>query len=165
MSLENWVGLGLLLLGIVLYFGDVGFDIGVDLTLSGIDMDAVDVMGICAGICVTFGAFLLFGDWRIGLGVLAVASALVTARMVVRYRAIKGAAEYPDEVQMLVGQTGYTSTALEPRGTVQMASELWSAISDSGQSIEKGTEVMVVDVDGLTLKVFKITETSIEEEK
>ena len=160
MSLENWVGLGLVLLGIVLYFGDVGFDIGVDLTLPGVDMDAVDVMGICAGICVAVGAFLLFDDWRIGLVVLAVASALVTARVVVRYRAIKGAAEYPDEIQMLVGQTGYTSTALEPRGTVQVASELWSAVSDSGQSIEEGAEVMVMDVDGLTLKVFKTDGTN-----
>ena len=48
---------------------------------------------------------------------------------------------------------------------MQVASELWSAVSDSGQSIEDGAEIMVVDVDGLTLKVFKTDEASIEEEK
>jgi membrane-bound ClpP family serine protease len=36
--------------------------------------------------------------------------------------------------------------------------EDWSAVSDTGETIEKGDEVVVLDAEGLTLKVFKATE-------
>ena len=54
---------------------------------------------------------------------------------------------------------GYTTTALEPRGRVKVDGELWSAVSDSGEPIGEGVEVIVADVDGLTLKVFEVSET------
>ena len=155
MSPLNWAGAALLLLGIVLFFSE--FDIDVDIP-------GVDVPGIGGGICVVLGTFLLFDDLRIGAGVLIAASLFVTARIVVRYRATRFA-DYPTGVQALVGQTGYTSTALEPRGTVQVASELWSAVSDSGRHIGEGVEVMVVDMDGLTLKVFEVDEARNKEER
>ena len=155
MSPLNGAGAALLLLGIVLFFSE--FDIDVDIP-------GVDVPGIGGGICVVLGTFLLFDDLRIGAGVLIAASLLVTARIVVRYRVTRFA-DYPTGIQALVGQTGYTSTALEPRGTVQVASELWSAVSDSGQPIAEGVEVMVVDMDGLTLKVFEVDEASSKEER
>ena len=147
----NWVGAALILIGLVLFFSDFDIDL---------DVPGLDVPGIGGGICVVLGTFLLFDDLRVGAGVLVVTSLFVTARIVVRHRMIDRQGGYPTEMQTLVGQTGYTTTALEPRGTVQVASEMWSAVSDSGQSIEEGAEVMVVDVDGLTLKVFKTTETS-----
>ena len=147
----NWVGAALILIGLILFFTDVDVDL---------DIPGLDVPGIGGGICVVLGTFLLFDDLRVGAGVLIVTFLVVTARIVVRYRVINRHIGYPTEMQTLVGQTGYTTTALEPRGTVQVASELWSAVSDSGQSIEDGEQVMVVDVDGLTLKVFKTTETS-----
>jgi membrane-bound ClpP family serine protease len=37
---------------------------------------------------------------------------------------------------------------------------VWSAVSDSGRPIEEGVEVIVVDVDGLTLKVFEASDTN-----
>ncbi len=151
MSPLNWVGAALILLGIVLFFSDVDVDF---------DIPGVDVPGIGGGICVVLGTFLLFDDVRIRAGVLAAATLLVTARIVVRYRLINRFTSYPTQIQTLLGQTGYTTTVLEPRGSVQMASELWSAVSDSGESIEEGVEVMVVDVDGLTLKVLRTDELS-----
>ena len=57
--------------------------------------------------------------------------------------------------ESLVGKVGTATTALDPRGTVQVAGELWSAVSDSGEQIPEGEEVMVLEVEGLTLKVFK----------
>ena len=59
----------------------------------------------------------------------------------------------------LVGQLGLATTALDPSGTVRVASEQWSAVSDSGEEIGEGEEVMVVEADGLTLKVFRAPET------
>ena len=155
MSPLNGVGAALLLLGIVLFFADIDLDV---------DIPGLDVSGLGGGICVIAGTFLLFDDIRIGAGVLIAVSLLVTARIVVRYRVTRFA-DYPTGVQSLVGQTGYTSTALEPRGTVQVASELWSAVSDSGRHIGEDVEVMVVDMDGLTLKVFEVDEANSKEER
>ena len=59
----------------------------------------------------------------------------------------------------MVGQLGLATTALDPSGTVRVASEQWSAVSDSGEEIGEGEEVMVVEADGLTLKVFRAPET------
>ena len=55
----------------------------------------------------------------------------------------------------LPGQIGVTKTILNPRGTVLLQSELWSAESDNNQTIEKNSEIIVSDIEGLTLKVFK----------
>ena len=144
--METSLGLGLIALGLALYFVDLDFDL---------DIPYGDVPGIAAGICVVVGAFLLFDDWRIGAGVLVMAVLLVAARVAVKSRVV----HYPTQTQQLVSQTGYTTMALDPRGNVQMPSGMWSAVSDSGELIEEGAEVIVMDVDGLTLKVIKADTT------
>ena len=141
MTTLQWVGVGLWVLGIVLYF----------------DIPGVDFPGIAGGICIVVGTFLFFDDVRVGAGVLVVASLFVAARIAVKYR-ITRFARYRTQTERLLGQTGYTTTTLDPRGSVQVASELWSAVSDSGEPIEKGAEVTVVDVEGVTLKVFETGE-------
>ena len=151
----NWVGAALLVLGIALFFAEL-------------QAPGIGVFGVGGGICFVLGAFLLFGDtsvpgveaptvkvsiWAIvGVSVLVGAFLIVLVRLAIQSRR----ADYPTQTQTLVGQTGYTTSALEPRGSVQVASQAWSAISDSGQSIEEGEQIIVLDVDGLTLKVFKV---------
>ena len=148
----NWVGAALLALGLILFFAEL-------------QAPGLGVFGISGGVSFVLGAFLLFGDtnppgveapsvevsiWAIaGASILLAVSLVVLVRLAVESRR----AHHPTQMQTLVGQAGYASTALEPRGTVQVASELWSAVSDSGQSIEEGAEVIIVDMDGLTLKV------------
>ena len=138
-------GLGLIALGLALYFVDLDFDL---------DVPYADFPGVAGGICLVVGAFLLFDDWRIGVGVLVAASAMVAARVVVKSRV----AHYPTQTQQILNETGYTTTALEPNGSVEMPSGSWSAVSASGEHIEKGTEVIVMEVDGLVLKVVKADE-------
>ena len=88
--------------------------------------------------------------WAIAVASILLASSLVVmAKLALESRR----AHHPTQAQTLMGQTGYTRTVLDPQGSVQVASELWSAVSDSGQSIEEGVEVVVVDMEGLTLKV------------
>jgi membrane-bound ClpP family serine protease len=41
---------------------------------------------------------------------------------------------------------------------VFIGGEEWSAVSDTGDSIEEGAEVVVTEVEGLTLKVYKATD-------
>jgi membrane-bound serine protease (ClpP class) len=52
----------------------------------------------------------------------------------------------------LIGRVGVVTTALTPLGNVHVSSETWSAVSTSGP-VPAGTRVVVVDVDGLRLKV------------
>jgi membrane-bound serine protease (ClpP class) len=151
----NWVGAGLLMLGIALF-------------LAELQAPGIGVFGIAGGVCFVLGAFLLFGDtsapgveapsvkvsiWAIlGVSVILAAFLLALVRLAIQSRK----QDYPSQVESLVGMTGVTTTELKPRGTVQVASEAWSAVSDSGQPIiEDGVNVMVVDVDGLTLKVSR----------
>ena len=53
----------------------------------------------------------------------------------------------------LVGMVGETRTVLSPSGTVFVAGEHWSAISESGEPIPEGSQVEVVSVENLRLTV------------
>jgi membrane-bound ClpP family serine protease len=143
--------MALLVIGLGLYFADL--DVDLDVGIPGLD-----VAGIAAGVCIIAGVFLLSGDVRVGVGTLVAVSLFATARAVVRYR-ITRFGRYRSRGETVVGQTGYTTTVLEPRGSVKVDGELWSAVSDSGKPIGEGAEVIVSDVDGLTLKVFEVSET------
>lgn len=53
--------------------------------------------------------------------------------------------------ESLVGRRAVAVTALHPRGQVRLDGELWSAVSNT--SVERGREVVVRGVEGLTLVV------------
>ena len=55
------------------------------------------------------------------------------------------------DLQNLIGRTGQAKTEIHDAGSVQVASELWSARSD--QSIPAGSRVRVVNREGFTLIV------------
>ena len=56
----------------------------------------------------------------------------------------------------LVGQVGKATTDLDPRGTVRVASELWTAMAEE-PPIAAGEAVDVVAVAGIKLIVRRIT--------
>jgi membrane-bound serine protease (ClpP class) len=58
------------------------------------------------------------------------------------------------EDEPITGQVGYVQRALDPVGTVYVRGETWTARSD--HKLEAGTEVSVVEQDGLTLFVEAI---------
>jgi membrane-bound serine protease (ClpP class) len=58
----------------------------------------------------------------------------------------------------MVGWRGRATTSLSPLGTVQIESELWTAVGDGDAVIEAGDEVEVVAVDGLKLLVKRVHE-------
>ena len=151
----NWVGVGLIGLAMLLFF---------------LEMQApgIGVFGIGGAISFVLGAFLLFGgftstpaiptpSFRVSLWVIATISGILFVFLVLLFRSVLQGrrVSYPSMGQNLVGQTGTATTALDPRGTVQVAGERWSAVSDSGEPITKGEDVVVSEVEGLTLKVFK----------
>ncbi len=54
----------------------------------------------------------------------------------------------------LIGKTAEAITALEPKGTVFIEGERWSAISEAGR-VEPGEEVLITKVEGLKLYIDK----------
>jgi membrane-bound serine protease (ClpP class) len=56
-------------------------------------------------------------------------------------------------VAVPVGSTGVVGSRVAPRGSVYVAKEHWSARSQDGTPIDRGTHVRIVGVEGLTLVV------------
>lgn len=58
----------------------------------------------------------------------------------------------------LVGQVGTVTSPLAPAGTVQIGSELWSAVLEDEESpaAPRGSHVTVTAVDGLTVRVKRV---------
>ena len=54
----------------------------------------------------------------------------------------------------LIGKTAEVLTVMEPKGTVFIQGERWTAISETGR-IEPGEEVIVTKVNGLKMWVAK----------
>ena len=154
----NWAGVGLIGIAMVLFFAEL-------------QAPGIGVFGIGGAVCFILGAFLLFGgfsppaistpSFRVSLWTIGVTSAVVVGSMLLMYRTVMQSREarYPSASEALIGRTGVTATPLDPRGTIQVASERWSAVSDSGEPIPEGEEVIVLDVEGLTLKVFRAPKT------
>ena len=86
------------------------------------------------------GAFTLFGIWFIR-------TAVQSRRTEVR----------PEPVPSpLIGIVGTANTDLTPRGTVQVESEVWTAVSEDGNVIESGERVRVLKVEGNILTVARV---------
>ena len=149
----NWAGVGLIALAMLLFF--------LELQAPGIG-----IFGIAGGVSFVLGAFFLFSSFsapaiptpsfRVSLWLIGTVSAILIGFLVLLVKTVLQAKrEHTSPTQGLVGQMGRTTTPLDPRGTVQVAGERWSAVSDCGEPIDEGEEVIVQDVEGLTLKVFK----------
>ena len=151
----NWAGVALLGLAAVLIFLEI-------------QVPGFGVLGLAGVVSFILGALLLFsvGEpsfpgapvlkislWLVGIlsGLMALFS-LVVVTAVIRTRKLK----YDSGTERLVGRRGMATSDLAPSGTVQVASELWSAVCEGGEVINKGTEVEVISVKGLTLKVRKV---------
>ena len=160
----NWVGVGLIVLAMALFFVEA-------------QAPGIGVFGITGAIGFLVGAFLLFGNvsfspqvpelpaapsFTISLWVIGAISALLFASMLFTLRAVAQARRttpYYDYSSSnpynLVGSIGTATTELNPTGSVRVAGEQWSAVSDTGEPVSSGERVMIVEVDGLILKVAK----------
>lgn len=158
----NWVGVGLIAFALLLMFAEL-------------KSPGVSFFGAGGVVSFVLGSVLLFGGftpgpieapsfrvnyWLIG-GVTVALSGLLffvvrdilLAQKLEERQAAKGIT-----TAALVGTTGVVSAEIAPSGMVFVSGEEWSAVSDTGDSIEEGAEVVVTEVDGLTLKVYKTTE-------
>jgi membrane-bound serine protease (ClpP class) len=153
----NWVGVGLILFAMVLFF--------LEFAESGIG-----VLGLGGVICLILGSFLLFGGyfsspeipepgstislWIIGTvsGSLALAlvSFIILARPTGSYTGTR--ARYGGSLN---GQIGMVITTLNPTGRVWVRNQEWDATAGPSDLIEEGDEVVVNGVFGRLLKVSR----------
>ena len=145
-ELLGW-GSGLVVAALVLFFLET-------------QMPGMGVFGLSGAVCLVLGAFMLSsGNAAIVGGAAVISLAPVALTIKATYEA-RRAGKYasPTDPKRLIGQVGTTTTALTPRGSVLIAGEQWSAVSDSGTALPSGESVIILEVDGLVLKVFKADE-------
>ena len=113
-----------------------------------------------AGFAVA-GAFLLFlllgsaGSVGAAAASLTVTALLVTlGTVVLGVRSLRSTRKglFPTAAAPIWTRTGVALSDLHPTGTVQIGGETWSAEANS-EPIARGTEVFVVEVEGLHIKV------------
>ena len=154
----NWIGVGLILMAMALFFMEM-------------QAPGVGIFGVGGALSFVIGAFLLFGgfdpqpiptpSFRVNIWMIGGVSAVLFAGLVLLFRAMAGSrmTVYESSSGNPVGQSGTTVTPLGPEGSVRVAGETWSAVSATGESIAEGTEIVVVEMDGLTVKVTEAGET------
>lgn len=146
MEIELW-WVGLIVAALVLFFMET-------------QMPGMGVFGIGGALCLVLGAFMLSsGNVAVvgGAAIISLASVALTIKAM--YEARKaGKYSSPTDPKRLIGQVGTTTTALNPRGSVLIAGEQWTAVSDSDAPLPIGIRVVILEVDGLVLKVFKADE-------
>jgi membrane-bound serine protease (ClpP class) len=148
----NWFGLVFLATSFVLFVLEVKAPTKGALTAAGITSFII-------GSLVLFNSPSTPNFQRVSIP-LVIGTSLVTAGMfaVVLTFAIR-AQKRPIRTgqESLVGKRGIARTDLSPRGSVQVAGELWTAILPEGEAmISKGTRVEVVAVSGVHLQVRQL---------
>jgi len=148
----NWGGVALIVLAVILFV--------LDIEVAGF------MLSVGGGIAFVLGSLMLFSPFAppsptmprltvswplIVLMTASIASfflfALSAGLLAQRAKAASG-------IESMVGATGTAVLDLDPWGTVQVRSELWSAVAEEG-SIKKGEQVRVVGAKGVRLRVIK----------
>ena len=102
---------------------------------------------------IDYASMFQIDPWLIVLGAIAiVAFLIITIVLVVRAHRRGVSAGRED----LIGKTAEVKTTLNPKGTVLIEGEHWTAISEDRQA-EPGDEVVITKVDRLTVWVTSST--------
>lgn len=143
----NYIGVALLILAVIFFILEIKVTSFGLLTAAGI-------------ISLVLGALLLFDspDPAIRVSLQLVGAMALFAGVVVAFLmtlVVRAYRRQPATGQEgLVHERGVARTALAPRGKVSVHGEIWNA--ESTAPVEPGTEIEIVAVDGMTLKVQPI---------
>jgi membrane-bound serine protease (ClpP class) len=147
----NWGGVALIILAVVLFI--------LDIKVAGY---ALSVGGIVAFILGSLMIFSPFGPsspvmprLTVSWPLVAVMTASIAGFFIFALSAGIRAqrTRVTSGIQAMVGATGVATSDLDPQGTVQVKSELWTAVADGGEAIRKGEQVTVVAAEGVRLRV------------
>ena len=156
----NWVGVALVAAAVVLVFFELispGFG----------GFGTLGVVAFLVGSILVFGDFSLpdvdrpsfdrpvFAlDWRLIAGIAGamVMFIVLVLRDIIGARRSSGPGA-ATTTAVLVGQSATVTADLAPAGTVHVAGEEWSAVSDSGDTVPQGSTAEVMAAEGLVLRV------------
>ena len=161
----NWAAVGFILLAMALLVAEI--------FVSGFG-----ILGIGSIVSFIFGGLLLFDSFgspsptmpsiRVSLWLLGSIAGTFTLfgfwflRTVVQARrAERRRPETPPSP--LIGALGVATTDLAPRGTVQVANEVWTAVTEDDNLIRTGERVRVLKVEGTTLTVARAAEQAVQD--
>lgn len=156
----NWLGLGLILLAMALFYFET-------------QAPGFGVFGLGGAISFVFGGLLLFGDitsgerslpgggtTEINMAAFIGVSAVLFACLAATFWFVREAKKAPRYVTAsltseIVGKIGKAANDLVPGeiGSVHVAGEDWSA--EVEQPVSKGESVIVEEIEGFTVKVAK----------
>lgn len=148
----NWLGLILIILGVLFLIIEV-----ITPTFGGIAI--AGIISLLIGSVILISPDSPYGDISLSIIVPTVILSAVFF-LTVAYFGIKAQRQKPKiGRESVIGKIALAKTDIDKNGGyVLMDGELWKAISDS--YIEKDKKVEIVEVDGLTLKVKKISEAN-----
>ena len=152
----NWGGVALIVLAVVLFI--------VDIKVAGFVLSVGGAIAFILGSLMLFSPFAppsptmprLTVSWPlVVLMTVTIASFFLFAISAgIRAQRTKVASG----IESMAGTSGIAASDLDPVGTVQVKSELWSAVAEEGP-IKKGEQIRVVGTKGVRLKVTKSTIT------
>jgi membrane-bound serine protease (ClpP class) len=143
----NYAGLGLLLVGVILFLLEIKITSYGLLTVGGI-------VSIGLGSVMLFqhesGFDVIHVSWEVILFVLLFSAAFFFFAIGMGIRAQRR--KPTTGIQGIIGEAGTALTDLSPAGQVRVHGEIWAAVSAEG-TLPKGTPVTVEAIAGLTLTV------------
>jgi membrane-bound serine protease (ClpP class) len=148
----NWFGLLFLVMSFVLFILDIKAPTHGALTVAG-------VASFIVGALVLFNSPNVPSFQRVSVPLVVATSAMLGLMffgiLIFALRAQRTPVQMGRE--NLPGQLGIVKTSLNPIGTVQLGSELWTAVlvNDSPPA-EKGEQVEVVSIENLQIRVKKV---------
>ena len=149
----NWGGVALIVLAVILFI--------LDIKVAGYALSIGGAIAFILGSLMIFSPFAppspAMPPLTVSRPLIAVMTASITAFFLFALSAGIRAqrAKVISGIGTMVGATGVATSDLDPWGTVQVRSELWSAVAEGGETIRKGERVRVVGVEGLKLRVIK----------
>ena len=158
----NWAGVVFILLAAVL-------------AVLEVYIQGFGALGVGAIVSFVLGAFLIFAQigspspttFPVGISPWVLFPTLLIVAAGggwTLWTAVRSAQRRPeDESHPLLDEVGYATTELNPRGSVQLHGELWSARVRGGGKIEIDSTVRVVEVNGAVATVVPYDESSQQE--
>jgi membrane-bound serine protease (ClpP class) len=147
----NWFGIIFLILAFVLFIVDIKAPTHGALTAAGVG-------SLIVGALVLFNSPSVPSFQRVSVPLIIGMSLFTGASFFIILMFALRAQRTPVRMGQasMVGRTGVVRTPLAPAGTVQVASELWTAESlEAGETLLPGTRVRVERVEGVRLYVRK----------
>jgi membrane-bound serine protease (ClpP class) len=149
----NWGGVALIALSVVLFI--------LDIKVAGFALSVGGAMAFILGSLMLYNPLAPSSPTMPALSVSRPLIALMTGLVTAFFLFVVSAAVRAQRthavsgISTMVGTTGVATSDLNPEGTVQVKSELWTGIAKDGEIIQKGERVRVIAVRGVRLTVTK----------